>query len=853
MVARYIFSGSLPEDATTYVTRKADTQLYEGLKAGKFCYVLNSRQTGKSSLRVHTMLRLREEGFSCVAIDLSFGGIQYVTPEQWYVDLLDTLIDSLALDVDLEDWWEDHELLSPLKRFRKLIEEVLLVEVRENIVIFIDEIDSVLSLNFPTDDFFAFIRACYNQRVDNPEYKRLSFCLLGVASPSELIADKKRTPFNIGQAIFLKGFELSEVEPLKKGLQGKVNDSTAVIKEILDWTGGQPFLTQKLCQFVVEESEREQPLSVEKIVRARIITNWESQDEPEHLKTIRDRILYRDEQRAGYLLELYQQIRQQGQTPLNDSIEQSELQLSGLVTKRQGKLFITNPIYREVFNQDWIDQQLGSLRPYSENFRAWVASGCQDESRLLRGQALILAEEWAKNKSLSYQDKEFLAAGRNLAIEEENKKAQLERDRQDKEAELERERQAREVAEQANQKAQRRIEIGTGVLIVTVLAAIISVVVALEQLGKIRLTTKNVDRLSQLSGELHKTGLTSAASQAREYIGLSYEIKNHEFKQAFLLASMSLACQNLDQKNCNEEPGAITESLKLLQKQENLYTDPIGAQVEVFAYYIQGQLFNKQDKPDKAIEAYTQAFNLLEKSKYNPYEPNISTKILSEGYVKDIHYRLIKSRNIDINSSDEIARSFREHLYDGLEFLLSEDQDRLQEADQETLEIMLYIADRWEDRYFTVESLQNFSCEALREIDQRWYDYPKRQGHFGFRVQKQIWESPEIGSPTINSPIEDWRKFYIKLGWKTEESGIESEEGYVSYEKLGAFKDMESSLMGNLPINIHVYGVYRDQMDVFSRLRAVGERMEKGRGTGEWLTDWWTRGVVEILFSRCEL
>ncbi len=459
MVARYIFSGSLPEDATTYVTRKADTQLYEGLKAGKFCYVLNSRQTGKSSLRVHTMLRLREEGFSCVAIDLSFGGIQYVTPEQWYVDLLDTLIDSLALDVDLEDWWEDHELLSPLKRFRKLIEEVLLVEVRENIVIFIDEIDSVLSLNFPTDDFFAFIRACYNQRVDNPEYKRLSFCLLGVASPSELIADKKRTPFNIGQAIFLKGFELSEIEPLKKGLQGKVNDPTVVMKEILDWTGGQPFLTQKLCQFVVEESHREPARSVEEIVRARIIINWESQDEPEHLKTIRDRILYRNEQRAGYLLELYQQIRQQGQTSLNDSIEQSELQLSGLVTKRQGKLFITNPIYREVFNQDWIDQQLGSLRPYSENFRAWVASGGQDESRLLRGQALILAEEWAKNKSLSYQDKEFLAAGRNLAIEEENKKAQLERDRQDKEAELERERQAREVAEQANQKAQRRIEI----------------------------------------------------------------------------------------------------------------------------------------------------------------------------------------------------------------------------------------------------------------------------------------------------------------------------------------------------------------------------------------------------------
>jgi hypothetical protein len=57
----------------------------------------------------------------------------------------------------------------------------------ENIVIFIDEIDSVLGLNFPIDDFFAAIRACYNKRAQNPEYKRLTFVLLGVATPTELI------------------------------------------------------------------------------------------------------------------------------------------------------------------------------------------------------------------------------------------------------------------------------------------------------------------------------------------------------------------------------------------------------------------------------------------------------------------------------------------------------------------------------------------------------------------------------------------------------------------------------------------------------------------------------------------
>jgi light-regulated signal transduction histidine kinase (bacteriophytochrome) len=110
----------------------ADRELYEGLTAGKFCYVLNSRQSGKSSLRVRTMRRLRDNGVECAAIDLSAGGIQNVPPEQWYAYLIDTLIDSFGLDLDFGDWWEENQLNSLVTRFRKFLEEILLVEIQEN-------------------------------------------------------------------------------------------------------------------------------------------------------------------------------------------------------------------------------------------------------------------------------------------------------------------------------------------------------------------------------------------------------------------------------------------------------------------------------------------------------------------------------------------------------------------------------------------------------------------------------------------------------------------------------------------------------------------------------------------------
>ena len=419
--------GTLGSDNNSYVVRQADRELLNYLLKGNFCFVLNCRQMGKSSLMVKTADRLRNENVSCAFSDLSVLGITDVSSEQWYKSFAYQLLESLDLDeIDLDGWWEKHDSLTAINCLEFFIEKVILTQLSNNIVIFVDEIDSIIRLPFK-DDFFALIRGFYNKRTIKNEYKCLTFCLLGVATPPDLIEDKVRTPFNIGYPIELSGFTTEEAkDALIPGFPSSIEQPEAILKEVIKWTGGQPFLTQKLCLLVTQYFDNNN-CNVENIVRKYTLANWESQDYPQHFKTISDRLLS-DSHYTLKLLELYRQILQQEKIIADNSLAQNKLRISGLVNKENNYLIVYNPIYQQIFSLSWIQEQLNKIRPYSSQINKWFTSNFADEY-LLNEVSLMEALKWAENKNIAREDHQYLSASREYRARQEVLIAKQEKNR----------------------------------------------------------------------------------------------------------------------------------------------------------------------------------------------------------------------------------------------------------------------------------------------------------------------------------------------------------------------------------------------------------------------------------------
>ena len=274
-------------DYYAYVKRQADIELQKNIRAGQLCCVCNARQMGKTSMLNYARDSFQNEPYKFAFTNLTkIGDVSKDESYKWY--------EGFIRDINLElSFLSKDELSKFIAEFQGIPSIALLNEYlrtvcdyySENIVIGIDEIDRVIDSAFDCKPLFEYI--------NNTHFDSLSFVLIGVATPFEL-GDKT---FNKSVFIDLSAIQSEEAcSVLSKGFKGLVIDPEAVVKQVLLWTGGQPFLTQKACDFIQTKAKRdpnfirmplqELLLAVDAVIKHRIIDEGFEGELEIHLKSI---------------------------------------------------------------------------------------------------------------------------------------------------------------------------------------------------------------------------------------------------------------------------------------------------------------------------------------------------------------------------------------------------------------------------------------------------------------------------------------------------------------------------------------------------------------------------------------
>jgi len=153
----------------------------------------------------------------------------------------------------------------------------------------------------------------------------------------------------------------------------QVEDAYAIpqiSERIKYWAGEQVELNQILCQYVIQSvNKRASRLDetsasnlVDQIVDKEILSDWKSSRAAFHFNGIASQLA--KAQNRDLVLLSYLKILQRGAIAADNSPEQAVLIRSGLVIENNLTLKIANPLYAQIFDLAWIEQQLpGITRP----------------------------------------------------------------------------------------------------------------------------------------------------------------------------------------------------------------------------------------------------------------------------------------------------------------------------------------------------------------------------------------------------------------------------------------------------------------------------------------------------------
>lgn len=137
-----------------------------------------------------------------------------------------------------------------------------------------------------------------------------------------------------------------------------------LLEAILTWTNNHSVLNQKVAHLVRTSSfveAGEESAIVEQLVQNQIIRDWRSGFTTKHLSSLEEQVLQNSNCDPIDLLTYYQVVWHQLQAQSTQAEEETELLRLGLLVQDGQQVKVANQIYRLVFDQIWLEQQISQI------------------------------------------------------------------------------------------------------------------------------------------------------------------------------------------------------------------------------------------------------------------------------------------------------------------------------------------------------------------------------------------------------------------------------------------------------------------------------------------------------------
>ncbi|MFZ1989437.1 MAG: asparaginase domain-containing protein [Alphaproteobacteria bacterium] len=363
--AQYEYSGGpVRSHYARYVEREVDLTFVQEIERRRGIFICTGpRQIGKTSLVYKVQKLLSQKGFECRLIDfrevIGQPEARNTTHRGWSELLLRAIAREFSLDVsDFNQWLESNSDMSMTNLITEFFQTYLRKKINGPIVIAFDEIDVVQLYQSFTDNFFEAIRVLAQRR----DELDLSFVLIGINRPEDLLKTIQRSAFNIqSKTIALRDFDSGDTKTVAAWAEGypaaSEEDRLAIAKEILTETGGQPFLSSVLFH---EASSI--PLTtvdeVRKHVEERVMLAKDYRWLTQHFDSPAEIILEQPFQ-TFRILDAYKALLDGTESTRELRPEIRAALLASGLFRIEGddasKLLVRSPIYKAVFDNEWIE------------------------------------------------------------------------------------------------------------------------------------------------------------------------------------------------------------------------------------------------------------------------------------------------------------------------------------------------------------------------------------------------------------------------------------------------------------------------------------------------------------------